>query len=196
MGDVAFFRQLADIIRRERSFRTKLAEWGVKREDLKRSKTTISSNSQTPDSDATTTNSATFASDIQQGNTPAARSIGVEQEGDDIVSSNTRTQQIYYGKLVIKLQQETEECNRLKQELEASRSVLPDIDTLKAKAEEADHRVMECEDLLKGAREGARIAHEASAAGEAKRKLVDTAERVLDEQLKELEQKRSMLRIG
>lgn len=168
----------------------------MKREDLERSKTALSSVSQTPDSDAITTNSATFASDIQQGDTPATRAIGVEQEGDNIVSSNTKTQQIYYGRLVIELQQKTEECNRLKQELEASRSVLPDIDALKVKAEEADHRVMECENLLEEAREGARIAHEASAAGEARRNFVDTAGRVLDEKIKELEQKRSMLRIG
>ena len=161
-----------------------------------RSKTALSPNSQTPDLDAITTNSATFASDIQQGDTPATRAIGVEQEGDDMVSSNTRAQQIYYGRLVMDLQQETEECIRLKQELEASRSVLPNIDALKAKAEEADHRVMECEILLEEAREGARNAHEASAAGEARRDLVDTAGRVLDEKIKDLEQKRSTLRIG
>jgi len=165
----------------------------VKRENLERSKTSISPNSQTPDSDAITTNSAT---DVQQEDGPTARAIRVEQEGDDITSPNTRPQQIYYGRLVIELQQETEKCNRLKQELEAGRSVLPDIDALKAKAEEADHRVMECETLLKEAREGARIAHEASAAAEAKRDLVDTAARDLHEKVKELEQKRSMLRIG
>jgi hypothetical protein len=179
-----------------RAFRKKFAEWGVKREDLERSRTALSSNSQTPDSDAIANNSGTFPSGIQQEDDPAARAIGVADEGDNTVYSNARTRQIYYGGLVIELQQETEECNRLKQELEAARGVLPDTDALKAEAEEAEHRVMELERLLEKALEEAKIAHDALEASEKSRERVETAARDLDEKMGELEQKRSMLRIG
>jgi len=73
-----------------RAFRTKLAEWGVKREDLERSRTALSSNSQTLDSDVVTNNFGASPSGTQQSTAPAASGIGVEDESDNTVSSNAR----------------------------------------------------------------------------------------------------------
>lgn len=50
---------------------------------------------------------------------PTAHGIGVREKINSIVFSNARTQQIYYGRLILELQLQKEMCDRLGQELVA-----------------------------------------------------------------------------
>ena len=115
-------------------------------------------------------------------------------EDDDRVPLNASTKE-HYGNLVIELQELREECNRKKQQIEAHRSDLPDMDALKAELRAAKCRAAVLEILTKKAIEEAESAQSSWVAAQARVDKIEDMTRDLEDDVAKRGQKRKMLHI-